>query len=139
MSHPSSRRHLLTVACTLGGLVLFAYVVRRTGVADILDGVQRVGWGLAAVLALAGLRFAVRAACWRMCMPPGTSLSLGQALSAFLAGDDGPDIEAINFVMRQLRADEPGDGREKINRHQHFVVGAAGRSARFSPAMPWGA
>ena len=45
---------LLAAACTLGGLALFAWVVRRTGPADILDGIQRVGWGLAAILALAG-------------------------------------------------------------------------------------
>ena len=101
VSHPSSRRHLLTVACTLGGIVLFAYVVRRTGVADILDGVQRVGWGLAAVLALAGLRFAVRAACWRMCMPPGASLSLGQALSAFLAGDAVGSVTPLGLLASE--------------------------------------
>jgi hypothetical protein len=81
------RRHLLTAACTLGGAALFAYVVRRAGVAEILGGIQRVGWGLAAILVLAGLRFMLRTACWRLCMAPGTNLTFGQALSAFLAGD----------------------------------------------------
>ena len=101
MSHSSTRRHLLTVACTLGGIVLFAYVVRRTGVADILEGVQRVGWGLVAVLALAGARFAVRAACWRMCMPPGASLSFGQALSAFLAGDAVGSVTPLGLLASE--------------------------------------
>jgi hypothetical protein len=97
----STRQHLLTVACTLGGLVLFAYVVRRTGVADILEGVQRVGWGIVAVLALAGARFAVRAACWRMCMPPGASLSFGQALSAFLAGDAVGSVTPLGLLASE--------------------------------------
>jgi len=81
------RRHLLTAACTLGGAALFAYVVRRTGVAEILGGIQRIGWGLALILALGGLRFVLRSACWRLCMAPGTTLAFGHALSAFLAGD----------------------------------------------------
>lgn len=101
MSHPSSRRHLLTVGCTLGGIVLFAYVVRRTGIADILEGVQRVGWGLVAILALAGARFAVRAVCWRMCMPPGVSLSFGQALSAFLAGDAVGSVTPLGLLASE--------------------------------------
>ena len=100
MSH-SSRRHLLTVACTLVGAVLFAYVVRNTGVADILEGIQRVGWGLVAVLALAGLRFAIRAACWRMCMPAGTRLSFGQALSAFLAGDAVGSVTPLGLLASE--------------------------------------
>jgi hypothetical protein len=80
-------RILLTAALTLGGAALFAWVVRRTGVAEILEGIERVGWGLAVILALAGLRFAIRSAAWRRCMPPGTNVGFGRALSAFLAGD----------------------------------------------------
>ena len=101
MSRPSNRRHLLTAAATLGGIALFAYVVRRTGFADILEGIQRVGWGLVAVLALAGARFAVRAACWRMCMPAGTSLSFGQALSAFLAGDAVGNVTPLGLLASE--------------------------------------
>ncbi|MGH9257160.1 MAG: lysylphosphatidylglycerol synthase transmembrane domain-containing protein [Vicinamibacterales bacterium] len=80
-------RAALTVACTLGGAALFAYVVRRAGVADIIDGIQRVGWGLAAILALQGVRFALRTACWRLCMPPHAPLTFRRAFGAFLAGD----------------------------------------------------
>ena len=78
---------MLTAACTLGGAALFAYVVRRAGVGEILEGIQRVGWGLVAILALPGLRFALRAQCWRLCMPPGAQFTFGRAFSAFLAGD----------------------------------------------------
>ena len=62
------RRRLLTAVWTVGGVVLFAYVVRSTGLSEIADGIRRVGWGLVAILLLAGLRFMLRAASWRLCL-----------------------------------------------------------------------
>ena len=96
-----SGRHLLTAAYTVGGVALFAYVVRRAGVADIIDSVQRVGWGLAAILALAGLRFLLRTTCWRLCMPPGTPISFGSALSAFLAGDAVGSVTPLGLLASE--------------------------------------
>jgi hypothetical protein len=101
VSHSSGRRNLLTVACTLGGAVLFYYVVRGAGVADILEGIRRVGWGLALILVLAGIRFAIRAVCWRMCMPADTSLSFGHALSAFLAGDAVGNVTPLGLLASE--------------------------------------
>lgn len=97
----SSRRHLLTVVCTLGGVILFAYVIRGAGTADIVEGVRRVGWGLVIVLVLAGLRFAIRAACWRMCMPAGASLGFMRALSAFLAGDAVGSVTPLGLLASE--------------------------------------
>jgi len=45
-------RRVVTVIGTLAGAALFAYAVRSVGVAEILEGVRRVGWGLVAILAL---------------------------------------------------------------------------------------
>lgn len=95
------RRRILTAAATLGGAALLAYAVRRAGVAEILQGIQRVGWGLAALLALAGLRFAVRAECWRLCVPAGTRLRFGQALSAFLAGDAMGSVTPLGLLASE--------------------------------------
>ena len=92
---------LLVAACTLGGAALFAWVVRRTGPADIIDGVQRVGWGLLAILALAGLRLALRAGAWRQCMPPGTGLGYGRAFTAFLAGDTAGTITPFGMLASE--------------------------------------
>jgi uncharacterized membrane protein len=84
----STRRgHALTVLAALGGLVLFGYAVRRAGVAEIVDGVRKVGWGLLPILGLAGARFLLRACAWRLCMPRHGRLSIAQAFSAFVAGD----------------------------------------------------
>jgi hypothetical protein len=92
---------LLAAACTLGGAALFAWVVRRTGPADILEGIQRVGWGLLAILALAGLRLALRAAAWRLCMAPGARLTFGRAFSAFLAGDTAGTITPFGILASE--------------------------------------
>jgi hypothetical protein len=97
----AARRYILTVVYTLGGAALFAYVVRRAGVSEILDGIQRVGWGLAVILALAGLRFVVRAACWRLCMPAEARLTYPRAFGAFLAGDAVGSITPLGLLASE--------------------------------------
>ena len=97
----AARRRLLTVAYTSGGAALFAYVVRRAGVGEILDGIQRVGWGLGVILALAGLRFMVRAACWRLCMPSDARLPYSRAFSAFLAGDAVGSVTPLGLLASE--------------------------------------
>jgi hypothetical protein len=105
------KRHLLTVLAALGGLVLFGYAVRRAGVAEILDGIREVGWGLIPILGLAGARFFVRACAWRLCMPargslseggpPDGRLSIGQAFSAFIAGDAIGNLTPLGMVASE--------------------------------------
>lgn len=90
------------MAGAAAGLALFGYAVREAGVAEILDGVRRVGWGLLLILALAGLRFLLRAQCWRLCMPPHARLPLHEAFVVFLAGD-----AAGNLLPLGLAASEP--------------------------------
>jgi hypothetical protein len=91
----------------LAGAILFAYAIRRAGISDILYGIARVGWGLLLVLALGGLRFLLRAECWRLCMPharTGSStppLGLGHALSAFLAGDAIGSVTPLGLLASE--------------------------------------
>ena len=42
----------------------------RVGVAEIVADVRQVGWGLAVIIAIGGLRFLLRAAAWRLCLDP---------------------------------------------------------------------
>jgi hypothetical protein len=94
-------RPLLTAACAIGGTALFAYVVRRAGVSEIIDGIQRVGWGLTAILLVAGLRFVLRAQCWRYCMPAATQLTFRQAFGAFLAGDAIGSVTPLGLLASE--------------------------------------
>src|SRR6478672_9212012 len=95
------RRHLITLASAFAGAALFAYAVRRAGVAEIVDGIQRVGWGLVLILALAGLRFLIRAECWRWCLPPGTTFPRPRALGAFLAGDAVGNVTPLGLLASE--------------------------------------
>jgi glycosyltransferase 2 family protein len=94
-------RVLLTLASTVGGAALFAYVVQRAGVAEIVDGIQRVGWGLAIVLAFQGLRFALRTICWRLCLPPDRPLRFARAFGAFLAGDAIGSVTPLGLLASE--------------------------------------
>ena len=96
-----SRSRLLTLVGALLGTLLFAYAVDRAGISEILDGIQRVGWGLLVILALAGLRFVLRAECWRLCVPPTTRLTRGQAFSAFLAGDAVGNVTPLGMLASE--------------------------------------
>ena len=60
----SRRRRPLTAVgalATVGGLLLFVWWIRRIGLDDIRAGFAQIGWGLAGIVLLGGLRFALRA------------------------------------------------------------------------------
>jgi hypothetical protein len=95
------RRHALTVAAALGGMVLFGFAVRRVGVTEIVDGIRKVGWGLLPIAGLAGARFLIRASSWRLCMPSDKRLPLGQAFRAFLAGDAIGNVTPLGMVASE--------------------------------------
>jgi hypothetical protein len=95
------RQAVLVAAGALLGAVLFAYAVDRVGVGALRDGVQRVGWGLVAILALGGARFAVRAQCWRWCLPPDVRLDFPHAFNAFLAGDAVGSVTPLGLLASE--------------------------------------
>ncbi len=98
---PRVRRQILSAAAALGGLALFAYAVRNVGWADVAMGIRRVGWGLVPILALSGVRFVVRAECWRRCMAPDARLPLPQALTAYLAGDAIGNVTPLGLLASE--------------------------------------
>ncbi len=98
---PVTRARLITVLGGLAGALLFVYAIDRAGTDEILDGVRRVGWGLLAILALAGLRFVLRAECWRLCVPPATRLSHARAFTAFLAGDAVGNVTPLGLLASE--------------------------------------
>jgi hypothetical protein len=95
------RQAVVTAAGVILGAGLFAYAVNRVGVDALSDGVRRVGWSLATILALGGARFAVRAQCWRWCLPSGVTLDYLHALSAFLAGDAVGNVTPLGLLASE--------------------------------------
>ena len=86
---PSTHRPvtLAGVLTTLGGVALFVWLIWRVGPGQIWAGFRQIGWGLAAIVAIAGLRFAVRAAAWQRCVEPPHRLRFADAFAAVLSGD----------------------------------------------------
>src|SRR5215467_2257860 len=75
------------VLTAVAGLALLVWVIARVGPAEIAADVRQVGWGIAVVIALGGLRFLLRAVAWRLCLDDPRSLSVGDAFSAVVCGD----------------------------------------------------
>lgn len=84
---PSPRFSAAGLVTALAGLALLVWVIAKVGPGEIAADVRQVGWGIAAVIALGGLRFLLRALAWRLCLDDPRSLSVRDAFSAVVCGD----------------------------------------------------
>jgi hypothetical protein len=71
----------------IAGTVLFVGLVYKVGPSAIWSGFQKIGWGLAGIVALGGFRFAARAAAWKLCVEPPHRLAFIDAFVAVICGD----------------------------------------------------
>lgn len=81
------------------GLALFVYAIRHAGVDAVADGIARLGWAFAAVVALGGLRFALRAAAWMRCLERGHRLGLRDVFPAVVAGDALGNLTPLGVIV----------------------------------------
>ncbi|HET9371895.1 MAG TPA: lysylphosphatidylglycerol synthase domain-containing protein [Vicinamibacterales bacterium] len=95
------RRLLVQIAAALVGTLLFVSAIRSVGWSNVVDGIGRVGWGLVPILALAGLRFVIRAAAWRLCIPTHARPSLRQAFTAYLSGDAVGNVTPLGLFASE--------------------------------------
>ena len=95
------RRLLVPIAAALVGALLFAYAIRSVGWNNVVSGIQRVGWGFIPILVVSGLRFVLRAAAWRLCIPPNARLSLGQSFAAYLSGDSVGNVTPLGLLASE--------------------------------------
>ena len=84
---PAERRSVAAIATTGVGILLLIWIVWSAGPERIWSDLRQIGWGLAAIIAIAGLRFAVRAAAWIRCLEPPHSLRFADAFVAVVCGD----------------------------------------------------
>jgi Lysylphosphatidylglycerol synthase TM region len=75
---------MLTTALGIG---LFLWLMWIAGPRKIWQGVTQVGWGLAIIIVIAGVRFAARAVAWIRCLEPPHTLRLADAFMAVVSGD----------------------------------------------------
>ncbi len=71
----------------IAGTALFVWLIWKVSPHEIWIGFQKIGWGLAWIVALGGLRFAARAAAWSLCVEPPHTLSFPAAFAAVICGD----------------------------------------------------
>jgi hypothetical protein len=95
------RRLFVPLVAALIGSFLFYYAINNVGWSNVLDGFERVGWGMVPILALSGLRFVLRAAAWRLCIPPDARFSLGQAFAAYLSGDAVGNVTPLGLLASE--------------------------------------
>lgn len=69
------------------GLALFAYSVRKAGISQIAEGIQRLGVAFVLVLALSAVRQIVRSLAWTKCFEPPYRLAFRDAFAARVMGD----------------------------------------------------
>lgn len=75
---------ILTAAA---GLALLVWVVVQVGVAQIAGSIRQVGWGLAIIVVIGGLRFLARSVAWQIALEPEHALGPGAAFAAVICGD----------------------------------------------------
>ena len=88
-------------AFALAGLALFAYFVWRAGPAEVWANISKIGWGFAAIILLAGLRFAVRVEAWRLCFETPHRLGFWEAFKAYLIGDAAGNVVPLGIVVSE--------------------------------------
>ena len=89
------------VAAAVLGVALFVYYVQRVGVGEIATGIGRLGWLFLVVVALGGLRLAVRGMAWRGCLEGVHRLTPGRAFQAVVAGDTLGNLTPLSLLISE--------------------------------------
>jgi hypothetical protein len=84
---------------TAAGVALFVWLIWHVGPAEVWAGFRQIGWGLAAIAAIGGLRFAARAEAWRRCLEPPHDLRFADAFAAVLSGDALGNITPLGPIV----------------------------------------
>ncbi len=105
VARPPLARRLGGAAAALGGLVLFAYTLRETGLETVALGLRRVGLAFLPIVVLSGLRFAARAWAWVLCTEPPHRLRLRDTFPALVSGDALGNLTPLGlFVSEPTKA-----------------------------------
>jgi hypothetical protein len=99
---PDDRQRTATASgliAAVAGIVLFAWFIRRIGPSEIWTNVRQVGWGLVAIVAIAGLRFGARAAAWSLCVDAPYRLPFRSAVAAVLCGDAFGNLTPLGPIV----------------------------------------
>ena len=83
------------------GVILFAYFVKKTGVAQIIEGIKRLGAGFLLILAVSTIRPLVRAKAWTWSFEAPYRLPFRDALSAYVTGDALGTLMPLGIIVSE--------------------------------------
>jgi hypothetical protein len=104
MKARGSRRGLtpLSIIFVVVGLALFAYFVKKAGLGQIADGIQRLGAGFLLIIAISAVRQIVRSLAWSLCVEGPYRLRFWDAFRARVMGDAiGNILPFASFVISE--------------------------------------
>lgn len=91
----------LGIVGAIVGILLFIYTLQASGPSQILDGIRRIGFAFVLVLALSGVRMALRAKAWSLCVEENEHFGFGQALRAFITGDAVGNVTPLGPIASE--------------------------------------
>jgi hypothetical protein len=92
----------LGIIFALVGLALFTYFVKKAGVAQISDGIRRLGAGFLLVIAISAVRQIARSIAWSLCVEAPYRLRFWDAFRARVMGDAiGNVLPFASFVISE--------------------------------------
>ena len=91
----------LGIIFALLGLLLFAYFVQKAGVAQIIDGIKRLGTGFLLVLLISSIRPIVRALAWTRCFEAPYRLRFRDAFKAYVTGDALGTLMPVGIIVSE--------------------------------------
>ena len=81
------RARVAPLATAAVGVLLLIWLLWSSDLSQVWVGLRRVGWAILGIIAIAGLRFGVRAAAWIRCLEPPHRLRFADAFNAVICGD----------------------------------------------------
>ena len=99
------RKHLVrvkifAVLLTVIGISLFSYFIYSVGVGEIVEGIEKIGFGgFVLILFIYFLRIACRASAWRLSVYEPHTLSFPDALSAVIIGEALSSILPLGIIV----------------------------------------
>ncbi len=92
-------KRAIAIASTVFGVAAFAYALRVIGLDSVGQALGRLGWGLAIVLLVSGVRELAKAAAWTQTVTGPNRLSLPDAFRARLAGEALGALVPMGFLV----------------------------------------
>jgi hypothetical protein len=94
--------NLTGILSAAAGLALFAwFVMRRIGPGEIWEDLRAVGWGFIAIIAITGVRFALRTIAWSRCLEPPHRMPFAAGFGAVLAGDALGNLTPLGLIASE--------------------------------------